>query len=208
MLKNLEESRYIEEFLNNIPRGVTVFGSARETEGSLYYKNAYLLGKRLGENGISVITGGGPGIMEAANRGAFDANGISVGVNITLPYEQEGNLFTTNYIIVDSFSLRKHMFVSLSAAYAVLPGGFGTLDEFAEIITLVQTGKIPPAPIALCGGSFWKDLLIWFNQLKKCKYISPEDTNIFTIMEDPCETADWLTAEILSHKNNSFAQIR
>jgi uncharacterized protein (TIGR00730 family) len=207
MLKDLEEARYVEEFLNNIPRGVTVFGSARETADSLYYKKAFLLGKRLGENGISVITGGGPGIMEAANRGAFDANGVSVGVNISLPYEQEGNLFTTNYITVNSFSLRKHMFVSLSSAYAVFPGGFGTLDEFAEIITLVQTGKISPAPIALCGEGFWKELLGWFNRLKECGYISPEDTGIFTIMEDPNEIADWLTAGILSRKN-SFAQIR
>jgi uncharacterized protein (TIGR00730 family) len=207
MLKDLEEARYVEKFLNNIPRGVTVFGSARETANSLYYKNAYIVGKRLGESGVSVITGGGPGIMEAANRGAFDANGVSVGVNISLPYEQEGNLFTTNYITVNSFSLRKHMFVSLSAAFAVFPGGFGTLDEFAEIITLVQTGKIPPYPIALCGKSFWKELLSWFNRLKECKYISPGDTDIFTIMEDPYEIADWLTAEIHSRKN-SFAQIR
>jgi uncharacterized protein (TIGR00730 family) len=205
MRKNFDEARYAGEFLKNIPAGVTIFGSARETADSSYYKNAYLLGKRLGENGIPVITGGGPGIMEAANRGAYDAKGISVGINILLPCEQEGNLFTTNYITVDSFSLRKHMFVSLGAAYAVFPGGFGTLDEFAEIITLVQTGKIPPSPIVLCGENFWKGLLNWFNLLKEHRYISQGDTKIFTIMEDPVEIADYLSAEILDPQKKSFA---
>jgi uncharacterized protein (TIGR00730 family) len=206
MLENIDETHYAVEFLTGIPHGVTVFGSARETADSFYYKNAYMLGKRLGENGIPVITGGGPGIMEAANHGAYDAKGVSVGINILLPYEQEGNIFSTNYITVNSFSLRKHMFVSLSAAYAVFPGGFGTLDEFAEIITLVQTGKIPPIPIVLCGGSFWKGLLSWFNSLKEFKYISRDDTDIFTIMENPIDIADYLTAEILSLKNKSFTQ--
>jgi uncharacterized protein (TIGR00730 family) len=196
MPKNTDETRAANEFTAKLPRGVTVFGSAREERASLHYKNAYLLGKALGENGVAVITGGGPGVMEAANRGAYDAGGISVGINIKLPHEQSSNLYTTNYLLVDSFSLRKHMFVNLSAAYVVFPGGFGTLDEFAEIITLVQTKKIPPCPIVLCGGSFWKGLLDWFNLLKERMYISAGDTEIFTIMEDPVEVAACLSAGI------------
>jgi uncharacterized protein (TIGR00730 family) len=187
---------------------VTVFGSAREKPGSARYKNAYLLGRRLAENGISVITGGGPGIMEAANRGAYDAGGVSVGINIILPYEQEANRFTTNYTSVDSFSLRKYMFVTLSVGYAVFPGGFGTLDEFAEIITLVQTMKIPPQPIALCGENFWKGLLDWFKLLKVYGYIKPEDTDIFTIMEDPVKIADYLTVEIKGFASNKVPVVK
>jgi uncharacterized protein (TIGR00730 family) len=193
---NYEETRYADDFIGRVPAGVTVFGSAREKFGSVFYENAYQLGRRLGENGISVITGGGPGIMEAANHGAFDVGGISVGVNIDLPFEQRGNPFTTNYIIVESFSLRKYLFVSLSNAYVVFPGGFGTLDEFAEIITLAQTEKIAPVPIILCGGHFWDGLLDWFKKLITCRYISAGDLNLFTIMEDPITIADHLTAEI------------
>jgi uncharacterized protein (TIGR00730 family) len=192
MQVSLEDARYAEEFLKAVPLGVTVFGSARERGNSLYYKNAYALGKRLAENNIAVITGGGPGIMQAANQGAYDAKGVSIGVNIDLPFEQNINQFTTQHITVKSFSLRKHLFVSLSAAYTVFPGGFGTLDEFAEIITLVQTEKIPPLPIVLCGEDFWKGLLSWFEQLKGYEYISREDTEIFTIMEDPFEIAEYL----------------
>ncbi|MDR2104452.1 MAG: TIGR00730 family Rossman fold protein [Deferribacteraceae bacterium] len=193
MQASFEDARYAEEFIKTVPHGVTVFGSAREMENSLYYKRAYSLGKLLAERNIAVITGGGPGIMQAANHGAHDARGVSVGININLPFEQDKNCFTTKNITVKTFSLRKHLFVTLSAAYAVFPGGFGTLDEFAEIITLVQTEKIPPIPIALCGKSFWEGLLRWFEQLKGYNYISPKDMSIFTIMEEPVEIADYLS---------------
>jgi uncharacterized protein (TIGR00730 family) len=137
---------------------VTVFGSARFQEGHEHYELARKLGRALAEAGYAVMTGGGPGIMEAANRGATEAGGLSLGCNITLPKEQRPNPYLDRFIQFEHFFVRKVMLVKYSSAFVVLPGGFGTLDEAFEVVTLVQTGKLERFPIVAMGGEFWTDL--------------------------------------------------
>ena len=137
---------------------VTVFGSARFQEGHPHYELARALGRRLAEAGYAVMTGGGPGIMEAANRGAREAGGLSLGCNIALPREQEPNPYLDRFIEFEHFFVRKVMLVKYSCAFVVMPGGFGTLDEAFEVVTLVQTGKLEAFPIVAMGGEFWGDM--------------------------------------------------
>jgi hypothetical protein len=137
---------------------VTVFGSARFPVGHEYYESARGLGRRLAEQGYVVITGGGPGIMEAANRGAKEAGGVSLGVNIKLPREQEPNPYLDDFIEFEHFFIRKVMLVKYSNAFVVMPGGFGTLDEVFEVITLIQTQKLDSFPIVAMGGEFWQHM--------------------------------------------------
>jgi uncharacterized protein (TIGR00730 family) len=137
---------------------VTVFGSARFQEGHPYYELARELGKKLAEAGYTVMTGGGPGIMEAANRGAKEAGGVSLGCNIELPMEQDPNPYLDHFIEFEHFFIRKVMLVKYSSAFVVMPGGFGTLDEVFEVITLIQTGKLDAFPIVSMGGEFWAKL--------------------------------------------------
>jgi len=137
---------------------VTVFGSARVAEGSVEYDNARLVSKRLGEEGFSIITGGGPGVMEAANRGARDAGVTSIGCNIRLPHEQKPNDHLDVSIDFNYFFVRKVMLVKYSYAFVVMPGGFGTMDELFEALTLIQTGKIENFPVVVMGAEFWRDL--------------------------------------------------
>ena len=153
----LEFLRGFESFEFEGP-SVTVFGSARFQEGHEYYELARGLGRKLAEQGYTVITGGGPGIMEAANRGAKEAGGLSLGCNIQLPMEQEPNPYLDDFIEFEHFFIRKVMLVKYSSAFVVMPGGFGTLDEVFEIITLIQTEKLDTFPIVAMGGEFWQHL--------------------------------------------------
>lgn len=167
------------------PQGVTVSGSARLSEKSRYYKKARELGKLLAENGHTVITGGGPGIMEAANRGAFESGGASVGLNILLPHEQKPNPFLTKNMDFRYFFARKVMLTISGKMFVFFPGGFGTLDELTEILTLVQTHKMPPVPIFLYGKSFWKSFeRVFLKKLYTQGLIYKKDTHIYTITDD------------------------
>jgi uncharacterized protein (TIGR00730 family) len=148
--------------IKTYPQGVTVFGSARLTADNFFYKQAYQLGARLATNNHPVITGGGPGIMEAANRGAFDNGGRSIGLNIHLETEQDLNPFTTDSVEFHYFFARKVMLTFSAKVYVFFPGGFGTMDEFSEILELVHTAKVPPVPLFLFGQEFWQGLDDWF----------------------------------------------
>ncbi|MBT3207314.1 MAG: TIGR00730 family Rossman fold protein [Bacteroidetes bacterium] len=182
-------SEFVEGFekLSKIGPCVTIFGSARTKEANKYYKLAEEIAFNLTKNGYGVITGGGPGIMEAANRGARRNNGKSVGINIDLPFEQESNPYIDNDKLINfnHFFVRKVMFMKYSQGFIVLPGGFGTFDELFEAITLIQTGKIGRFPIILVGKNYWEGLVSWIKNsvLAEEKNISPVDMNLFSIVE-------------------------
>ena len=177
------------ETLSRISPAVTIFGSARMRRQDPRYKVAVALGRELARNGLAVITGGGPGIMEAANKGAAQAGGKSVGLNIELPHEQSGNRYANVPIHFHYFFARKVCFAKYSAAFIFMPGGFGTLDEFAEIVTLVQTERIPRFPLILFGKKFWSGLVQWMQgQMRdRNSFIGPDDLKLFTITDDPQE---------------------
>jgi hypothetical protein len=174
------------EFLRGDERTVTFFGSARFTEDNDHYQTARELAKRLSSYGIGVVTGGGPGIMEAANRGAYETKGYSIGLNIQLPFEQKENPYLTESTIFKYFFVRKVLLSYAAEAYIFFPGGFGTLDELFEIITLVQTHKIEPVPIILVGKNFWRKMqnFIKKEMCEKHKTISKEDLSLYTITDD------------------------
>ncbi len=182
------------EKLNRIGPCVSIFGSARTKPEHKYYKQALAIARLLIDNGYGVITGGGPGIMEAGNKGAFEEGGTSVGVTIELPMEQG----TNPYVDPDKsiphryFFVRKVMFVKYAQAFVVMPGGFGTLDELFEILTLIQTGKSRCIPIILVGSEFWSGLLGWIKEVLLAKHenISPEDLDLFKVLDDPQEVVD------------------
>ena len=182
-------SEFVEGFekLAKIGPCVSIFGSSRTRPGHPYYDQAIELGEKLVQQGYGVITGGGPGIMEAANKGAHDAGGRSVGLNIELPHEQFSNLYIDpdKLIEFDYFFVRKVMFVRYAQGFIVMPGGFGTLDEFFEAITLIQTQKIGRFPIVLVGRSFWEGLIDWVKEvmLDREENISKEDLDFFEIVE-------------------------
>jgi uncharacterized protein (TIGR00730 family) len=174
------------EILSRVGPAVTVFGSARTPPTDRYYELTRALAKGLAKNGLPVITGGGPGIMEAANRGAAETKGASVGLNIELPFEQKGNRYANIPIQFHYFFSRKVCFVKYSIAFVFMPGGFGTLDEFFEVITLVQTHRIPRYPLILFGEEYWRGLLRWCKgTLEKGGFISPGDLELVTITDDP-----------------------
>lgn len=171
--------------LRTFSQGVTIFGSTRVQENDKYYKKARELGGLLAQNGHTVITGGGPGIMEAANRGAFEYGGRSIGLNITLPYEQQPNPYLTDELDFHYFFARKVMLTMASKVFVGFPGGFGTLDEMSELICLMQTKKMPMQPVILIGKSFWKPMDRFINgQLLGGGYIDPGDTEIYTVTDD------------------------
>lgn len=174
------------ETLASLPTAVTVFGSARTPEEHPDYAAARDFARMLAENGRTVITGGGPGIMEAANRGAFENGGTSVGLNITLPHEQKPNPYQTHELNFEYFFVRKVMFVKYASAFVIFPGGFGTLDELFEAITLMQTEKIAPFPVVLIGTEFWGSLEEWLGTTLRDEYktISPEDLTLFRVTDD------------------------
>jgi uncharacterized protein (TIGR00730 family) len=167
---------------------VTIFGSTRVKPEDEIYQKAERIGQLLAENGFGVITGGGPGVMEAANKGASLAGGKSIGINIELPLEQAPNPYTNINLTFHYFFVRKVMFIKYAVAYIILPGGFGTMDELFESITLIQTHKIKPFPVILFGSNYWKGLLDWIKEvvLKEGK-ISPADLEIFQSVDEPEE---------------------
>src|SRR5437588_2835006 len=168
------------ETLSQVGPAVTIFGSARMTPDNPYYQAAVELTKGLARHNLAVITGGGPGIMEAANKGAALAKGKSVGLNILLPHEQKGNRYANVPINFHYFFSRKVCFVKYSIGFVFMPGGFGTLDEFFEVLTLVQTQRIPEFPLILFGREFWKGLLTWMKGRleEKSRFISPGDMKL------------------------------
>ena len=175
----------IEE-LSQIGHAVSVFGSARVTPEDPWYRKTEELSKLLALNGFSVITGGGPGIMEAANKGAAEGGGVSVGMNIHLPFEQKPNPFSNVSIDYKYFFIRKVMFVKYAVAYVILPGGFGTMDELFEALTLIQTKRIRSFPVVLMGSDYWGGLLTWMRKtMLKEKKISPEDMDLVQVIDDP-----------------------
>lgn len=188
-------AEFVEGFenLTEVHPAVTIFGSARCTKDEPLYEKTYDLARLLATNGFNIITGGGPGVMEAANKGAKDGGRRSVGINIELPYEQRPNPYSNVRLSFRYFFIRKVMFLKYGMAYVVMPGGFGTLDEFFEAITLVQTKKMKPFPIILVDSSYWNGLLEWMkaNILAQGKIVA-EDMNIFKVMDDPKEIVDYI----------------
>jgi uncharacterized protein (TIGR00730 family) len=181
------------EMLARIPPAVAIFGSARSLPGSVPYDRAQAIAATLGKNGYSVITGGGPGVMEAANKGATDTGATSVGLNIELPLEQKPNIYANKLLNFRYFFVRKVMFVKYSIAFVILPGGFGTLDELFEAITLIQTRKIKPFPLILVGRDYWKGLLDWVGDtLIREKMIALEDLDILKTADTPEEVLYWV----------------
>lgn len=174
------------ETLSRIGPAVSVFGSARLAPESPYCHLAQDLGARLAKAGLTVIAGGGPGVMHAANQGAYEAGGTSVGLNIKLPAEASNNPFQTIDLQFEYFYSRKATFFMHSMAYIALPGGFGTLDELFEALTLIQTGKIPPGPIILVGSSFWQGLIDWINkEVLSLGMVTDRHMSLFRIEDDP-----------------------
>src|SRR5256884_9735176 len=179
------------EALSQVGPGVTVFGSARMLPANPYYQSAVELARGLAKNKLAIITGGGPGIMEAANKGAALAKGKSVGLNIELPHEQRGNRYANIPIHFHYFFSRKVCFVKYSIGFVFMPGGFGTLDEFFEVLTLVQTQRIPGFPLILFGKQHWKGLIRWMkDRLENTNFISPGDLDLFKVTDDPKGVVD------------------
>jgi len=167
---------------------VTIFGSARVEEGHRAYEEAREVGRRFAEAGFTVVTGGGPGVMEAANRGAREGGGLSVGFNIVLPHEQHSNPYLDVEVVFEHFYVRKTMFVKAAEGFVIFPGGFGTLDELFEAMTLIQTGKILDFPVVLFDSEYWRGLLDWIRDpLLSEGMISPEDWDNLSVMDDPDE---------------------
>jgi len=176
------------ETLSRVKHAVSIFGSARTKPDDPYYQKAELLARRLVEKGFGVITGGGPGVMEAANKGAAEAGGQSVGMNIRLPFEQKPNPYANVSIDYKYFFIRKVMFVKYAVAYVILPGGFGTMDELFEALTLIQTKRIKSFPVILMGSEYWKGLFDWLRKtMLRDNKVSPEDLERFQIIDDPDE---------------------
>lgn len=205
-------AEFVEGFeaMAQIDNGISIFGSARTPENDKYYQMARELAGRLTKDGYTVITGGGPGIMEAANRGAKEAGGVSVGLNIDLPYEQDPNPYIGKLLSFRYFFCRKVMFSKYSQAIVTFPGGFGTLDELFEHMTLVQTMKIPPMPIILVGKDFWKDMLSWVEKtvLEREQYIGPADMELFKVVDsvEEAEAAlkEWLPLTLPSRQSGKY----
>jgi uncharacterized protein (TIGR00730 family) len=180
-------AEFVEGFetLNNIGRAVSIFGSARIKADDPYYQAARETGALLGKQKYAVITGGGPGIMEAANRGAFEVGATSVGLNITLPREQTANDYTTVSLDFHYFYARKVMFLKYASAFICFPGGFGTVDEFSETVTLIQTLKVEAFPVILYGTRYWTGLVEWMRAQMVPKFIDAEDLDIIRIVDRP-----------------------
>jgi uncharacterized protein (TIGR00730 family) len=176
-----------------ITRGVSIFGSARTPEGDQYYEAARETARLLAEAGFEIITGGGPGIMEAANRGAFEAGKVSVGCNIELPFEQIPNPYLTKSLSFKYFFVRKTMFIKYSNAYMIFPGGFGTMDELFEALTLIQTRKIRNFPVVLFGSQYWRGLLAWLTSMMlNEKMINPADLSLMHLTDSPKDAVDFI----------------
>jgi uncharacterized protein (TIGR00730 family) len=176
------------ERLAHIRPAVSIFGSARTLPDHPYYQLGEAIGRQLSDAGFAVISGGGPGIMEAVNKGAYAGSSLSIGLNIQLPHEQSSNRYQDVSQTFRHFFARKVMFVKFACAYVVLPGGFGTLDELGEVLTLVQTHKIRAIPIILVQGSFWRGLIDWLrDRMVSEGMINPEDMDLIKVIDDPAE---------------------
>lgn len=186
------------ETLSEIGPAVSMFGSARVKPEDSIYKETELLSKKLSEAGFSVITGGGPGLMEAGNKGAFEAGGESIGLHIHLPMEQSNNQFMNVKSEFRYFFIRKLMFIKYAMAYVALPGGYGTLDELAEALVLIQTHRIKPFPIVLFGTEFWAGLIDWFkDQLVTNGYCSETDLDLFKVTDDTDEVVSYIKKHVI-----------
>jgi uncharacterized protein (TIGR00730 family) len=184
---------FVEGFdeLATVTRGVAIFGSARTPQENPFYAAAQETAAVLARAGFTVITGGGPGIMEAANRGAFEASGTSIGCNIELPFEQSPNPYQTRSLKFKYFFVRKTMFVKYSNAFVIFPGGFGTLDELFEALTLIQTRKINNFPVILFGSDYWRGMIDWLEgTMLKSKYIGEADRGLLHLTDSPAEVVE------------------
>jgi uncharacterized protein (TIGR00730 family) len=195
MLTIMAEFIEATERLSELHPAVSIFGSARITPDNPYYASCVDIARRLSDEGFAVISGGGPGIMEAANKGAFEGRSPSVGLNIELPREQSANTWQNISLSFRHFFARKVAFVKYADAYVVLPGGFGTLDELMEVLTLIQTGKTRRIPVILVGTTFWRGLLDWFrNQLINDGMIAALDMNLVQVIDEPANIVDAIFA--------------
>jgi len=195
MLTIMAEFIESTERLSELRPAVSIFGSARIKADDPYYATAVDIARRLSDAGLAVISGGGPGIMEAANKGAFEGKSSSVGLNIELPHEQTSNIWQDISISFRHFFARKVAFVKYADAYVVLPGGFGTLDELTEVLTLIQTGKSRHIPVILVGTTFWRGLLDWFgSQLVKNGMIDAKDMELVQLIDEPANIVDAIFA--------------
>jgi uncharacterized protein (TIGR00730 family) len=196
---------FVEGFdeLATLTRGISIFGSARTPPNDPVYKAAEETAALLSREGFAIITGGGPGIMEAANKGAFEAGGVSVGCNIELPFEQRPNAYQTRLLTFRYFFVRKMMFVKYSLGFIIFPGGFGTLDELFEALTLIQTKKIRNFPVVMFGSEYWQGLLDWVSEvaLKEDK-LSEQDLKLLHVTDSPSEIV-----QIMLESQNSLRDI-
>ena len=196
MFNIIAEMVTASERLTGVSPAIAIFGSARLNADNRHYKATEIIARKLSDAGFSVLSGGGPGIMEAANKGALAGKSPSVGLNILLPFEEGGNGYQDVSMTFQHFFARKTMFVKHAAAYVVMPGGFGTLDELSEALTLIQTGKIRRFPVILVGSEFWSGLIEWIKTtLVNEKVISPGDVDLFKVIDDP----DQVVAAIFDH---------
>ena len=188
-----DELRAGFDALSGVAAAASFFGSARTPPGDPDYELARETARLVGESGLAIITGGGPGIMEAANRGAKDAGAPSVGLNIELPFEQGGNPYCDISLQFHYFFVRKIMFVRYASGFVVFPGGFGTMDELFEALTLIQTGKITEFPVVLVGSNYWSGLVDWMRERMLAEgNISPDDLDLFKVTDEPLEVRDLL----------------
>jgi uncharacterized protein (TIGR00730 family) len=186
------------ETMSNIHNAVSIFGSARVKPEDEYYQKAEKLARLLAQNGFSVITGGGPGIMEAANKGAAEGGGKSVGMNIRLPFEQKPNPYANVHLDYKYFFIRKVMFVKYAIAYVILPGGYGTIDELFEALTLIQTKRIKSFPVILMGSEYWRGLLDWLKKtMQQEDKILPADLDLIQVIDDPEEAVKLIKKYII-----------
>ena len=194
-------AEFVEGFetMARVGHAVSLFGSARTRPDEPLYKEAEETSRLLAKAGFAVITGGGPGIMEAGNKGAYEAGGTSVGLNITLPQEQEANRYQNITLDFHYFYARKVMFVKYASAFVCFPGGYGTLDEFFETLTLVQTLKVEAFPIILYGSTYWAGLVEWIKQQLLPRYIDREDTDIFRIVDKPADVVKLVKQGVKKH---------
>lgn len=193
------------EEMADVGKAVTIFGSARMREDADTYRKARDLAEALARAGYAIITGGGPGIMEAANRGAMDAQGRSIGLNIDLPHEQAPNGFQTDSLKFKYFFVRKVMLVKYSTAFVVFPGGFGTIDELFEALTLIQTRKIKPFPVYLVGVEFWRGMLQWLQgTLQRMGTISEKDLHLFKVVDDVASIPGEIESYYRSENHGGF----
>ena len=189
-------AEFVDSFqtMSQVGPAVTIFGSARMRPGDKYYRAAEAIGKGLAKHKLAVITGGGPSIMEAANKGSMQSGGKSIGLNIELPHEQSGNKYSNVPIHFHYFFARKVCFVKYSLGFVFMPGGFGTLDEFFEVLTLVQTERIPRFPLILYGSHYWNGLLKWakVQMQEEHHFISPDDLELVTVVDKPERVVEYI----------------